>query len=156
VLPAGKGKVAIADCDRPARPLAERPFRSAKDSQALLIVDLDTADDLAAVGYGPDRPGAQDCIAADRGIDHAAGAVVDRYDYARALVVDAAFRAADVPSCKVRENSNLVRVVHPQRGPSSLWRLVSVVIVPEFETLDPLWPSSSQCLPRSLRCWSAL
>ena len=54
-IAAGEGQVAIADRDRPAGPAAEGLAGAAGDGHARLIVDLDIADDLAAVGDGPDR-----------------------------------------------------------------------------------------------------
>src|SRR5271156_4093953 len=52
---AGEGEVPGADRDGPARPVAESLARPAGDGDARLIVDLNIADDLAAVGYRPDR-----------------------------------------------------------------------------------------------------
>ena len=65
-IAAGEGQVPIADRDRAACPTAERLAGPADDGDARLIVDLDIADDLAAVGDGADRrgrSGAQNSVA---------------------------------------------------------------------------------------------
>ena len=54
-IAAGEGQVPIADRDRPAGPAVRSLAGPAVDGDARLIVDLDIADDPAAVGYRPDR-----------------------------------------------------------------------------------------------------
>ena len=66
VLPLAKVRFPAPIVMRPAGPRPEGLAGPAGDGDARLIVDLDIADDLAAVGYRPDRgtlAGAVNCVA---------------------------------------------------------------------------------------------
>ena len=84
-MPPAKVEVSGPDRDRPAGPSAPGRAGSAVDRHGRLIVDLDVADDLAAVGDRPDRSvraGAVDGVAARCARADRAG-IVDRADRTR-------------------------------------------------------------------------
>ena len=139
-VPAGEGQVAVTDRDRAAGPGAESLAGPAMDGHIRLIVDLDIADDLAAVGDRADRgvrAGAIDRIARGPGMGPLPPAPPAIMPLLTSAPIVPEFETPAPPGPAGLKGDVLAPPLPPLIEP----RLVRVPIVPEFDTPAPPAPA---------------